>query len=1049
MAESLALLGLTCNTLQLMEHGYKALAFGKEVYVSGPESSQIARDIRLLLEDISNTAQEVQSEPPNLLSPDEKAIQGYSRECSEVAAKLLEFLASIQPRDKVLSQRLEKLRIASKMTVRRSEVAKLEQRLRDLDDRLRNRLLRLFQVKNYSSVMSGIGEIQDQAEGIRTELSENLRTLQGSVTTRLKNAECGLSDLRNSLDDFMKQTQQSAEARRFLESLCFPEITKRVSSIDEAHKSTFKWVFQEGASSKLASWLRGESSSSTTCTDQIFWVTGHAGSGKSTLMKYITEESTTSELLKEWTAAPGSVITIARFYFWMQGLPMERSQQGLLQSLLFQVFRRNIDLIPLLCPDRDHISPWTVSELAAVLGRLVTHNFKEKYFCFFIDGLDEYEGDEDEIIGIISKLAQCPNIKLCISSRPWSAFRRAFGACPHLSMQGLNHDDIEAYIRAELTENARFAACVAADSRFETTFEHLTGLSKGVWLWVVLVVRGLKRDLQLGEAYEHWEERIKHIPTTLEDFFHTQLTRLDPFYRLQTARTFLTMLFKLERIPGSLFTLEEYRYLIQEVIKPDYWKTVQSLDCDGWTETELIQHLADEYKRKLSTMQHIESRCRDLIVVQSDYKVTQGKLFKAGFEELKIEFLHRTVRDFFQNSYLDTLKKDAGPSFRPAVSVARATIVMMKSRPPEGFINARKPVIQQALSSGTVRMAFPYHSPSFIVHDFVSNLHALGEEETDCEFVDEFDSAACRWMESGKNWVLRYEFRNDSSRHISGWFGTPHRQEPQQRGGNSTEDDGDDDPPIISVADPRDMEAVRVMSWCLRPQTFWYITRRWHRHHPDLYSAFTRAGLSPIGLALSRFSNGLDGFTILCWLLTHAGGSPNEPHRHMARTGRVVLGAGYACLNDILTADENKSASGELPMSTSWSQFKVRKPSILPVFQILFVFGLYLPTPHELAELFVAGGDDDDDGDSLAESRLGWVTRESFVDMAERGGVCGRAEAEALLEVHNKLLGEGKTDGPARWKEYIEIRTRGKGERKKEKGKAKQKLEEKITEVGG
>ncbi|KAF2176228.1 hypothetical protein K469DRAFT_514828, partial [Zopfia rhizophila CBS 207.26] len=48
-------------------------------------------------------------------------------------------------------------------------------------------------------------------------------------------------------------------------------------------------------------------------------------------------------------------------------------------------------------------------------------------FCFFIDGLDEYEGDSTEIAEYLQDLALSHGIKLYGSSRPWSAFARAFG----------------------------------------------------------------------------------------------------------------------------------------------------------------------------------------------------------------------------------------------------------------------------------------------------------------------------------------------------------------------------------------------------------------------------------------------------------------------------------------------------------------------------------------------------------------------------------------------------------------------------------------------
>lgn len=39
-------------------------------------------------------------------------------------------------------------------------------------------------------------------------------------------------------------------------------------------------------------------------------------------------------------------------------------------------------------------------------------------FCFFIDGLDEYDGDHEDVIQLLHDLARGKNVKICASSRP-------------------------------------------------------------------------------------------------------------------------------------------------------------------------------------------------------------------------------------------------------------------------------------------------------------------------------------------------------------------------------------------------------------------------------------------------------------------------------------------------------------------------------------------------------------------------------------------------------------------------------------------------------
>ena len=70
--------------------------------------------------------------------------------------------------------------------------------------------------------------------------------------------------------------------------------------------------------------------------DSLFWVAGEAGSGKSRLMNFITEHPKTRQTLSQW-ASHHHLIT-ASFYYWHAGTELQKSQEGLLQSLLYKIF---------------------------------------------------------------------------------------------------------------------------------------------------------------------------------------------------------------------------------------------------------------------------------------------------------------------------------------------------------------------------------------------------------------------------------------------------------------------------------------------------------------------------------------------------------------------------------------------------------------------------------------------------------------------------------------------------------------------------------------
>ena len=97
-----------------------------------------------------------------------------------------------------------------------------------------------------------------------------------------------------------------------LDSLGFAAMQNRQEEVAQAHRTTFDWMFQSPTEepqellwTNFAQWLRG--------SNGIYWVNGKAGSGKSTLMKYLYSDDRTSQLLSQW-AKPMPVL-VATFFF--------------------------------------------------------------------------------------------------------------------------------------------------------------------------------------------------------------------------------------------------------------------------------------------------------------------------------------------------------------------------------------------------------------------------------------------------------------------------------------------------------------------------------------------------------------------------------------------------------------------------------------------------------------------------------------------------------------------------------------------------------------
>lgn len=120
--------------------------------------------------------------------------------------------------------------------------------------------------------------------------------------------------------------------------------------MDESLVRTFDWIFRpveetsqyaEGIRwADFSEWLRSGKG--------VYWISGKAGSGKSTLMKYIVTHDTTSRNLKLWAGT--TRLCKSGFFFWNSGTQLQCSQVGLFRSLLYDILVQYPELVPATLP---------------------------------------------------------------------------------------------------------------------------------------------------------------------------------------------------------------------------------------------------------------------------------------------------------------------------------------------------------------------------------------------------------------------------------------------------------------------------------------------------------------------------------------------------------------------------------------------------------------------------------------------------------------------------------------------------------------------------
>lgn len=458
---------------------------------------------------------------------------------------------------------------------------------------------------------------------------------------------------------------------RILLSLKFPDMRIRESNIYEAHQNTCDWVLEpdQGIGNKhgnslplINTWLR--------FGDGVFWLAGKAGSGKSTLMKHAIRQATKIEkLVGEW--AGEKRVVIASFYFWNSGSRLQKSQEGLLRTIFYQIFHSCPELIPKLCPKKwqeakagsDHVTDWTLMDLLELLRKFFALDITTTAFCFFIDGLDEFDGDPLDLIKTILKLDKNPSIKMCLSSRPWNCFEEAFGKDKSrcLRLEDHNYDDILRFVRDTISSCAEFPHLQQEGPEWDSLINEIVEKANGVFLWVFLVTRSLMRGLINGDSIHTLHLRLREFPPELEPYFMHMFKSIEQVYLQETAELLQISAAAREPHPTML-----YQALLAPSIEA-YGDGLKML-----FETSNLKAFVNSLE---VTKRRVNARCQDLLetTICPLSVSAYSNPFMEAYHGSKVEFLHRTVSDFLRTPEMTTiLSKHVRKDFEPRSRTEKA-----------------------------------------------------------------------------------------------------------------------------------------------------------------------------------------------------------------------------------------------------------------------------------------------------------------------------------------------------------------------------------------
>lgn len=488
-----------------------------------------------------------------------------------------------------------------------------------------------------------------------------------------------------------------------LESLSYKSMHDRESQVTEAHGKTLDWIFdnspihqslRQNFRDSFVSWL------SSTELGPIYWITGKPGSGKSTLVRYLSQHPVALYHLRRWGGKKR--VNTAGFFFWTSGSRQQRSQTGLLRYLLHQLLSSDPELSEKAFPGlwsrlrqmttKERVNfalEWTVQDLQAAFHSLLDAALHSVNICLFIDGLDEFDGDHVQIINFFKDLTSRYDgkaLKLCLSSRPWDVFEKAFEtSVPNTKLQDLSYDDMYRYATDTLKANDQIRRLMKQNP--ESTRLLVTAVveqANGVFLWVRLAVERMLVTFQKNSKFEVLGTTLKELPTDLDDLFEKLL------FKDQTSSEIMQT--------ATLFQLMHAREIVADFIKDEssnsltVWELAFALfkeDDVMALDREVVEASDEEIQRRCgTTVQYIQARFARLLNVHvakpmGNMRVPKFQDRHASVASLittsEVIYIHRTVRDWLMDGGAGKrLEALQSPDFDPHIRLQRSYVLRLK-----------------------------------------------------------------------------------------------------------------------------------------------------------------------------------------------------------------------------------------------------------------------------------------------------------------------------------------------------------------------------------
>ncbi|KAG5802471.1 hypothetical protein H9Q74_009528 [Fusarium xylarioides] len=513
MLDPVTAIGLASSIVAFVDFSAKLVKGSIEIYQASDGTLTENRSSQAVAVAMERFAARLVIQQPSQPSNEEKEIVDLATKCHAVCIEILGLLGRIKPKD--LSSKTQSLWAALKNKLHEGEREELEKRL----DTYRRRLELHM---NFKAMIS----VDTLSQYVRHN-TESLHPLKVTVS-ELSAIGIETQESIRQLLDMLKKALYANINNQILESLEHDDMERRHEMIEEAHEKTFQWIFD---------------------------VEGAARDDKARSLPPAPDDWDSVDTLDSndsdaWVDSfHGNKLVFSSFFFWRSGSDDQKSLDGLYRSLLHSVLKHHHGLIPSIFPRawrEARESSWAThtkinlsrDDVSKAFDLLVgSENSCANYrFCFFVDGLDEYQTrTQDDHMDLVKRLhswtATLPlNIKLCVSSREENPFMKSFSDAQRLRLHTLTQYDIKAYILERLP-------CTESPRDMQALAKYIIKKASGVFFWVALVVRNIRMQWHLELEPAELREIVCGFPNELNDLYRHILKELDAYNRKRAFQT--------------------------------------------------------------------------------------------------------------------------------------------------------------------------------------------------------------------------------------------------------------------------------------------------------------------------------------------------------------------------------------------------------------------------------------------------------------------------------------------------------------------------------